>query len=267
MLKIGDFSKLTHVSIRMLRHYDELDLLKPTHIDRESGYRFYTAEQLPRLNRILALQDLGFSLRQIGELMKNDLSPEQMRGMLLQKRAELEDQMREEQERLARVAARLRLIESRDTQHDILVKDMPGQWVASVRDTISAHHTVGYLFDRLFAHVVPLGAQGLAGVVWHDDSHIETGIDSEALIYLSNPIAGSADVKIYELPPAKVATVVHHGAYLTLNSAYDALLRWLDGSGYGMAGPNRELYLQYSLPARQDDETYVTEIQFPIARS
>jgi effector-binding domain-containing protein len=250
----------------MLRHYDELDLLKPAHIDHNSGYRFYTAEQLPRLNRILALQDLGFSLRQIGELLKKEPPVEQMQGMLLQKQAELEDQMRGEQERLARVAARLRLIESRDTRHDILVKDVPAQWVASVRDTISAYNTVGYLFGRLFAHVVPLGAQGLAGVVWHDDSHVETGIDAEGLIYLSSPISGSADVKVYELPAAKMATVVHHGSYLTLNSAYDALVRWLDGSGYAMAGPNRELYLHFTQPPRQDDETYVTEIQFPITK-
>ncbi|MDX2139729.1 MAG: MerR family transcriptional regulator [Chloroflexota bacterium] len=264
MLKIGDFSKLTQVSIRMLRYYDELGLLRPARIDSDSGYRYYTAEQLPRLNRILALQDLGFSLKQITSLLEKDVSSEQLRGMLLQKQAELEDQVREEQERLARVAARLQLLESQGGAADVVVKEVSTQWVASVRDRISSHQSVSYLFDRLFAHLIPLHVQGLAAVIWHDDSHVEEAIDAEGLIYLNRPVEASADVKVYELPAARMATIVHHGAYLTLNSAYDALLHWLDGSGYQIAGPNRELYLHYTLPARQDDDSYVTEIQFPI---
>jgi DNA-binding transcriptional MerR regulator len=264
MLKIGDFSKLTQVSIRMLRHYDELGLLKPAHIDRDSGYRHYTADQLPRLNRILALQDLGFSLRQIGSLLEQALPTEQLRGMLLQKQAELEDQVREEQERLARVAARLRLLESQSSGADVVIKDVPAQWVASARDRISTYQSVSHLFDRLFAHLTPLRIQGLTAVIWHDDSHLEEAIDAEALIYLNSPVPSSADARVYELPAVRMAAVVHHGSYLTLNSAYDALLRWLDGSGYQIARPNRELYLHYDLPVRQDDERYVTEIQFPI---
>ncbi|GAB4525847.1 MAG: MerR family transcriptional regulator [Anaerolineae bacterium] len=264
MLKIGDFSKLTHVSIRMLRHYDELGVLKPTRIDPESGYRYYSADQLPRLNRILALQDLGFSLKQIASLLEHDLPKDYLKGMLLQKQAELEDKVREEQERLARVAARLHQIEDTVTGPDVIVKDIPVQLVASVRDQIGSHTGVTPLFDRLFAHLGPLGIQGLTAVIWHDDSHIEDGIDAEALVYLQAEVPATADIKVYELSAAKMASAVHQGSFNRLPAAYDALTVWLDRSGYQIAGPNRELYLHYTLPSRPDDESYVTEIQFPV---
>jgi DNA-binding transcriptional MerR regulator len=113
MIRIGDFSKLSMVSIKTLRYYDEMGLLKPIGIDRETGYRYYTVDQLPRLNRILALKDLGFSLQQIGQVLNEGVSSEQLRGMLRLKRAELQQQIADEQERIVRIEARLQMIDRR----------------------------------------------------------------------------------------------------------------------------------------------------------
>src|SRR5215213_1484384 len=101
MFKIGEFSRLSRVSVRMLRHYDQLGLLRPSQTDPFTGYRYYSAEQLPRLNRIIALRDLGFSLEQITGMLEEDLSAKQLLGMLKLKRAEIEEQMKLEQQRLA----------------------------------------------------------------------------------------------------------------------------------------------------------------------
>jgi DNA-binding transcriptional MerR regulator len=90
LCKIGDFSKIGQVTVRMLRHYDELGLLKPAYVDRLTDYRYYSIEQLPKLNRLLALKDLGFSLVQIAALLNDDLPALQLRGMFLMKRAEAE---------------------------------------------------------------------------------------------------------------------------------------------------------------------------------
>ena len=90
MFKIGDFSKLAQVSVKTLRHYGKMGLIKPAWIDRFSGYRYYTADQLPRLNRILALKDLGFSLEQIRQLLRDDLPAAELRGMMRMKQAEVE---------------------------------------------------------------------------------------------------------------------------------------------------------------------------------
>ena len=114
MFKIGDFSKLSRVSVIALRYYDELGLLKPAHIDRFTSYRYYSLDQLPRLNRILALKDLGFSLEETARLLDDTLSPAQMRALLQEKQAQIQQRVAEEQARLARVEARLRQIEQED---------------------------------------------------------------------------------------------------------------------------------------------------------
>src|ERR1700752_1718043 len=111
MIKIGDFARLSQVSVVTLRYYDEMDLLKPVKVDIFTGYRFYSADQLPRLNRILALKDLGFSLEQIGLMLAENLSPEQIRAMLTLQKNEVEKRLSDEQERLRRIEVRLRQIE------------------------------------------------------------------------------------------------------------------------------------------------------------
>ena len=95
LFKIGDFSQIGQVSVRMLRHYDELALLKPAYVDRLTDYRYYSIEQLPKLNRLLALKDLGFSLVHIAALLNDDLPAPQLRSMFLMKRAEIEQQLQE----------------------------------------------------------------------------------------------------------------------------------------------------------------------------
>ena len=99
MFKIGDFSRLSCVPVKTLRYYDELGLLRPAHVDRFTGYRYYAIDQLPRLNRILALKDLGFSLDQTIQLLNDELTPAQMREILRMKQAELHQRVRDEQAR------------------------------------------------------------------------------------------------------------------------------------------------------------------------
>jgi len=103
MLKVGEFARLAQVSIRLLHYYDQLGLLSPAMVDRSSGYRFYSADQLPRLHRILALKDLGLSLEEVARLIDGAVSAEELRGMLLLKQAELRQRVTEEQARLDRV--------------------------------------------------------------------------------------------------------------------------------------------------------------------
>ena len=114
MLKIGEFAQETDVTVKTLRHYDKLGLLRPAWIDRFTGYRYYAPEQTPRLNRIMALKDLGFTLEQIGRILQNDVTLDELRGMLRLKHAELEQHIEEEQARLGRIEARLRQIEQED---------------------------------------------------------------------------------------------------------------------------------------------------------
>jgi effector-binding domain-containing protein len=260
---------LSRVSIKTLRYYDEVGLFKPIDVDRFTGYRYYSASQLPRLNRILALRDLGLSLEQIAQALDEGVSTEQLRGMLRLKRAELQQHIAGEQARLARVEARLNAIELEDRMpdYDVVIKQIEPQLVVGVRDTLASYPDVGRLLGEVYTYLASHGVNVsdlVAAAIWHDDEYKTSDIDGEAVVYLKQSIQEDRRVKVYELPAASVASVVHKGAYNTLNQAYEAIGRWIDANGYRIAGSNREIYLYCAEPVRQDDESYVTEIQFPV---
>ena len=272
MIRIGDFSRLSRVSIKTLRYYDEMGLFKPINVDRFTSYRYYSASQIPRLYRILALRDLGLSLEQIAQVLDEGVSPEQLRGMLRLKRAELQQHIISVQERLARVEARLNIIEMEDRmpEYDVVIKRVEPQLVASVRNTLVSYPDVGRLFNEVYAYLALHGVKGsdlIGAAIWHNDDEYKTSdIDSEAVVFLKQAIPESERVKVYEIPAFTMACVVHKGAFNKFNLAYEAILRWIEANGYRIVGPNREVYLYCPEPVRQDDESYVTEIQFPIEK-
>ena len=135
MLKIGDFSKLSLVSVKALRYYDERGLLKPARVDPSTGYRFYSASQLTRLNRILAMKDMGLDLSQIALLLDQEPTPDQIRGMLWLKQVELHQQLEEGQARLARIEAWLQAFEQEATmpEYDVVIKSVVALQVAQSR--------------------------------------------------------------------------------------------------------------------------------------
>ena len=147
MIRIGDFSKLSRVSVKTLRFYDEMGLLKPVEVDRFTGYRYYEFDQLAILYRILALKDLGFSLEEIGRLLDSDLSTEQMRGMLKLRKAEIRQQVQQEMERLERVELWLRQIEQENfmSKYDVVIKKIDLVKVASVSELLDKLKADGVL--------------------------------------------------------------------------------------------------------------------------
>jgi DNA-binding transcriptional MerR regulator len=269
MLKIGDFSKLSRVSVQALRHYNEVGLLKPAHVDNFTGYRYYSASQLPQLNRILALKDLGFSLEQIGQLLKDDLPVEQLRGMLKMKRAEIEQRLEDDQERLMRVEARLRQIEMENTMsnYEVVIKKIEPMLVAAVRGAIPTYSQQGNLWSELYSQIGPDQFAGPCLTLYHDEEYRERDVEVEVCQPIAQALPVHGRVKVRELPGGAMASTVHNGAYNRLGQAYEALTRWIESNGYKIAGPSRELYLQAVQPVRQDDESCVTEIQFPVEKA
>jgi DNA-binding transcriptional MerR regulator len=280
MFKIGDFSRFSRVSVKMLRHYDELGLLVPRHVDPHTNYRYYTADQLPRLNRILALRDLGFSLEQVGEMLDDDLSPEELRGMLKLRRAEIARRLEEEQARLERVAFRLEQIEREEAppRYDVIVRAVDGQLVAALRQELSPDgESITDLFERLERYVADFGARAPLPplLIYHDESYEASPRDVEVVLPLKEEIPPGHGVEIRQLAPLpRAACLVHTGRYDTLDHAVSALLGWADAHGYAVAGPLREVYLRfgadnegYELPPvylAHGAAEYVTELQLPV---
>ena len=282
MFKIGDFSKLGQVSVRMLRHYDKLGLLEPSEVDRWTGYRYYTIDQLARLNRIVALNGLGLTLQQIGDLLEDDdsVSPERLRGMLAMRRAAIEQELMEKQMQFAGVEARLRQIEQEGepSPYEVVVKLVEPQPVASIRQFLPNIFEMDYycevLYKRLHAHVAvhKLEVTGPELTLYHTEEYRETDVEVETALPVTQEAlssrAATADEAIlfHELPGAELAaSVIYEGSYAEIQPAVLALLAWIGSHNHTIAGPLRELHL--SGPAHVDGELQepaVLELQVPV---
>jgi effector-binding domain-containing protein len=151
---------------------------------------------------------------------------------------------------------------------EIILKEIPKQWIASVRETIPSYPSVGQLYPKVFTGLGPgMEQMTICVALWHDPEHKESDVDAEAGVYLQACVAAADGIRIYELPPCTVASIIHAGSYQRLPEAYDALLGWVASRGYQVAAPIRELYLHSSMPVRQDDESYVAEIQVPVSKA
>lgn len=272
MIRIGDFSKFSRVSVKTLRFYDEMGLLKPVAVDRFTGYRYYEFDQLAILYRILALKDLGFSLEEIGHLLDDDLSAEQMRGMLKLRKAEIRQRVQEETERLERVELWLRQIEQENSmsKYDVVIKKIESIKVASVRGVVPTPPDQRSLWDELMDYLHKQDARmiGPPFAVYHDGEFKERDWDIEVCMPITDDLASNGNVKVYHMPAfEKMACVVHNGPFATIGEAYDAVAKWIDQNGYQIIGPGRELNLR--LPERlgdQNDPNTVNEIQFPVEK-
>jgi predicted transcriptional regulator YdeE/DNA-binding transcriptional MerR regulator len=286
MIKIGDFSRLAHVSIKTLHHYDELGLLPPAHIDRFSGYRYYALEQMAVLNRILALKDLGLSLEQITELLKEKVSPAEMRGMLRLKQIELAARVDEEKSRLKRVEGRLRQIEQEslgEPAAEVALKQVPAQ-TALVAKVVAAEESLimqareslqALLYEQL--RRANLKPQGPWFALLDDLPYAET--DLELTLGVGIQAAGSQRAGDWEGSPVRLqelagcpsmASLIHSGEAVTLPQSYGNLYAWTQANGYQTDGPFRELYLseagEGADPAESMDAKLI-ELQCPLAKA
>lgn len=274
MFKISEFARMTQVSTKALRLYDELGLLKPARVDPFTDYRFYSADQLPRLHRIIALKELGFSLEQIKPLLDERISAEQIKGMLMLKRAEATQAVQAEQARLMRIEARLQLIEleGKMSTYEVIVKQVPAERVAGVKGIIpdfdgSQAQAFNELFDKVYGHVYGQGVRnaGCGIALYYNEDGSMKNAPVEAAVQVGDAKLQASDgVEVHELPAATMATTVHTGMFTNIGQAYDALMKWIEANGYRIAGACREVYVKFS---REDLAGNVTEIQFPIEKA
>jgi DNA-binding transcriptional MerR regulator len=266
MLKIGDFSKLSQVSVKTLRFYDEIGLLKPTFVDRVTGYRYYAVNLLSQLNRILIFKELGFSLEEITLLLQDNLSPAQVREALQDKRAELAYKIAVEQARLGQIETWLIQIEQEGAipDYEIKLKQIPAQFVASVRDQIDSYEQAAELFTEMSSHLKKQNIAGKSGAVWHICAGQAKSIDCEAIVMLQSPVPETKRVKVYELPANLAACAIHQGNDETIQQAYLSLRNWMKKNDYTIAGPIREVYWQGGIAP--NSSFGITEIQYPILK-
>lgn len=271
MFTIGEFARHGRVSVRMLRHYDALGLLRPARVDPRTGYRSYTAGQLAALNRIVALKDLGFGLSEVAKLLDEQITAEQVRGMLTLRRAELAERVAADRLRLAEVEARLRTLESEHAvpDTDILVKDIPATRV--VRLTATAE---SFSPDAITPVLRPLCAElgrrlegsdaapaGPLTCYYVKPAGEDDPVVVHAALPVSGPVAAPNGLDVAELPAARAATLVHRGPASGFLAGYQALARWTDEHGFRADGFPSEVYLHTS----GDEREWVVELREPFA--
>lgn len=285
MIKIGDFSNLAHVSIKTLHHYDEMGLLKPAHIDRFSGYRYYTIQQLATLNRILALKDLGLSLEQVAQLLHDDISPAEMRGMLRLKRMELAARVDEEQARLSRVEQRLRQLEQdrSGNQPEVAVKSVPAQTILTAQ-IVAANEEMIFPARKSLQNLLQNyleRAQLKPASPWFalkdDIPYVETDLEITLGVGVNlrdGQRAGDwsgTPVSLQELAAVpSMASVIHPNEVVALPQTYTALYAWTQTNGYQVAGSFREIYLPEAgagAPVVSQLEASLIEVQCPVERA
>jgi DNA-binding transcriptional MerR regulator len=277
MFRIGEFAQIAQVSTRQLRFYDQLGLLQPARTDSQTGYRYYSIRQLPRLNSILALKELGLSLEQIGPLLKDQLSPAELRGMLMMKRAQVEDALRQEELRLRHIESRIAQIDRSGgiEGYDVVTKALAAMPFLSLRCSCNGMDEAMHMVRRIAedgARQIRPGLRDKLIVVSRNEGEADT-LDLEigySLTRASNTrvtTAGDRVLGASELPAvATMATVVRQGTNAESHTWFSAIGTWIEAHNYQIAGPCREVFLE-PVTGPPGLEGALVEIQFPVRAS
>jgi DNA-binding transcriptional MerR regulator len=266
MYRIGTVARLAQVSVRTLRHYDEIGLLTPAEVDPDTGYRRYSPEQVQRLHRILVLRDLGIPLGEIAAVVDDDVTVEELRGILRLRQADVRAQLAAQTELLARVEARLAQMEGAHVaDYEVIVKGVDRQRVVALREDIAGVDEIAAaagrmyprLHDALVRHGVAFGGVSLA-------LYDESGDDARPM-RLTTALPVPADVDIddgalttLELPAVeRAATTVVVGSPERFHAAFEALHAWTGMTGEREVGSEREVYVDCDGPR----DSWVTELQ------
>ena len=272
MLKIGDFSKLSRISVRMLRHYDENGLLTPAETDKWSGYRYYSESQLRNAAEITTLRDLGFGIEAIKDILSHDA---QHRLLMYEN---LRDELRGEYEL---IGTRLKLLDSEISKsragtaqkgnpmkYEVIEKTFPEACAATVRMTLPNYQCEGMVWSTLVSETaglnIPYDEDCLCSVVYLDGEYKEDNIEIEARKTVKGHYPDTEHVKFRTIPAVRCATVIHRGSYSTINDAYAAIAEWLRDNNKKIAGNMFNIY--HVSPHETSDSTkFVTEICYPIS--
>lgn len=253
MFVIGQFAQFAKVSVRTLRHYDDVGLLRPARVDDSSGYRFYRADQLVDLNRILVLKDFGFTLPEITRITEAGISAGELSGMVRLRQAEAERSADDERRRLERTAARIELLKGDPTMHTtaIVIKPLDAMHLATTSEPAEGFDVdFAPIFERLYTTVFESLVRDRVEPIGPHCALYEQRDD------------GRIDVSIRDYPAVnRAATLIHTGDMSDCDRSDHLLQRWIDDTNEASIGLSRETYLECS----GDRNDWVTELQLELA--
>ncbi len=274
MFRIGEFSKIAQVPASQLRYYGDIGLFTPIHSDLETGYRYYSVQQLAQLNRILALKDLGLSLDQIKRLVEDDVSADEIRGMLTLRKAQIEQTLQAEAVRLQAVESRLQQLERKGQIQDdeVVLKSLPAHSFLALRhrchsvsETFALVNDMGQIVSK---QVKPKSLGRFVAVVHSeryepDDLDLELGFLLNQDLDIKVSLSSGLEMTVRELPPIPTAlTAMRFGGPEKGVPCYNAIGTWAETHQYQLIGPGREVFLVPPKPGHESE--MVVEIQYPV---
>ncbi|MBR2835161.1 MAG: MerR family transcriptional regulator [Coriobacteriales bacterium] len=270
MLKIGEFSKLSRVSIRMLRHYDEIGLLKPAETDRFTDYRYYREDQLPIAARITALKDMGFSLADIVRILAVYDDRTQLEQFFCTRQKELEALSHDTANKLALLdAAQKRLRKEENMSYNVTIKTIPARYAATVHMTLPRYEDEGIIWGILVEETAGMklveADPCLCAVTYLDGEYKEENVEMMAWKTVKGTYPDTEHVKFQTLPEVTVASCTYQGSYTLIVDVYAAVAAWIEANGYEPAGPMFNIY-HVSPHETQNPNEFVTEICYPVKK-
>jgi len=268
--KSGSFPKMNRITVKTLRHYDDIGLLKPCHMDESTGYRYYSSDQLLSLNRIIALKQIGFSLGEIIEVMGKDISMDGMIDYLEGKQSAISKTIENEQIKLNQVQSYLKNLKQEVIfmMHDVVLKELPEVIIASMRKKIPNYEAFNTIYPAMGKYMeeqkVKCATPGYCFTLYHDGEYKESDIDVEICEAVTDYAKDSDDVKFKKIDAVKTAAcVIHQGPYSTIGMAYGAVMKWIEANGYEIIGLPRESYID-GIWNKENPDEWLTEIQIPV---
>lgn len=265
MFKISEFSELTTISPRMLRHYDKLAILKPKNIQKENGYRYYTPEQIKQANQILSLKNIGVPLKEIKSFLDNDID---LTEYLAKQRKALETELAEKKLQLAYLTLleeKNATLERETLNYPVESKIMNDRLVLSYRQTVESYYHEEQLWQKLFSEIKPQDRVKLGQSIALFHTNSANSIDIEVMIGIPEKLKTIyPKAKIFS--PGLISSVVVNGAYETMPKVHADIHDWLRLNEYERSGNIFTIY--HSSPATEEqEELYITEICYPIKKT
>ncbi|MDF9825270.1 DNA-binding transcriptional MerR regulator [Breznakia sp. PF5-3] len=269
MFKIGEFSKLSQVSGRMLRHFDQIDILKPEQID-ENGYRLYSSFQLEEIMKITALQKAGFQLQEIKQLLDDNLSE-------IEKQEIIKICKERKQQEYTKVKKSLSLLE--DVEHILTpkkrirpylmeLKMVPKHMVASLRKRIPYYSEEGILwrelYNEMYKHHVSITEKPRKVAIYHDDEYMEEHPDVEIQLSIDSRFDGD-EVICKEVAEQQVLSITFYGEYEQIGNVNMEAIKWMEENNYRLDGKFYSVY-HMGIDSTKESEEWKTECCFPVKR-
>jgi len=268
LLTIGEFSRLSQLSVRMLRYYDEHDVLRPTRVDRHSGYRSYSPALLSVARWVRELRDIGLGVHEIAACVPVLDDPRAVRAVLERQRTRLIAEAADVVNRIREVDHLITALEEPAMSVTITRRTTPARIAASVRDVIPSYADEALLWQRLMPAMFGLGAvpapDARTIAVFHDEDYKESDCDVEVQFDVAAPFAASGDVHCVEVPEQEIAVGILNGPYDGIGAVMEAVGHWVPENGYRFAGPMYNIYL-VSPHGDPEPSHWVTEVCVPVA--